>query len=263
MLSLLMKVAGAAALALAVFAWASGFGNTPAYAQCIGCMGGHGGHAGHDNGSAGHQHAASDDHAGHDHDAAAAPSAPHPHHGGQLTVMPPLKFEVLYLPKEARVYLYGPDGQAETARNVQGEITLLARRSDRAVRVPLHCVAAAPGSQPDYLSAAVDLGNIKNGDLTANLRLAHLPWPTRPEATFAQSVVVSKAQPQVVLAALGPDDQAAIARQRVCPVTGARLGSMGEPIKVLIHGQPLYLCCKACLHKVQANPAAYLRNPGP
>jgi YHS domain-containing protein len=57
----------------------------------------------------------------------------------------------------------------------------------------------------------------------------------------------------------GQSDQSGIARQRVCPVTGAELGSMGEPVKVVVGGQPLYLCCKGCLDKVRSDPEAYLR----
>ncbi len=33
---------------------------------------------------------------------------------------------------------------------------------------------------------------------------------------------------------------------------------MGDPIKVLIDGHPLYLCCRGCVAKVKKNPAAYL-----
>ena len=75
-------------------------------------------------------------------------------------------------------------------------------------------------------------------------------------------MVVSKAKPQLTLVAFDQSDQAGIARQRVCPVTGAALGSMGGPIKVLVGGQPLYLCCKGCLGKVQSDPEAYLRKAG-
>jgi len=252
----LLKTARNAVMAIAATFWVLGWGNTSAYAQC--CMDGHAGHAGHDAGSAGHQHGATQvEHTGH------TQSAPQPQHGGQLTVMNPLAFEIVYLPQEIRVYLYGPAEQPETAKDVNGEIAMLARGNDRVSRVPLHYVVPPPGSQQqDYLAAAVNLSRVKDGDVTATIRLANLPLPHRPEATFAQAVVLSKARPQVTLAPLGPGDQAGIARQQVCPVTGARLGSMGDPIKVLIGGQPLFLCCKGCFGKVQANPAAYLHKAG-
>jgi hypothetical protein len=62
----------------------------------------------------------------------------------------------------------------------------------------------------------------------------------------------------VALAALDQRDQARIARQKVCPVTGARLGSMGDPIKVLVGNHPLYLCCTDCIAKVKESPGRYV-----
>lgn len=47
--------------------------------------------------------------------------------------------------------------------------------------------------------------------------------------------------------------------QRTCPVTGAALGSMGSPVPVTLNGQTVYVCCKACVAKVQRDPDAYLR----
>ena len=48
-------------------------------------------------------------------------------------------------------------------------------------------------------------------------------------------------------------DRLQIEVQKICPVTGAELGSMGEPVKVQIGDQNAYLCCKGCVDKqVQA-----------
>lgn len=44
-------------------------------------------------------------------------------------------------------------------------------------------------------------------------------------------------------------DQLQIAVQKICPVTGEALGSMGEPIKVQVGEQVAYLCCKGCQGK--------------
>jgi hypothetical protein len=72
-----------------------------------------------------------------------------------------------------------------------------------------------------------------------------------------QRSVASKPRLQVSLAALDQGDQPGIARQRVCPVTGAKLGSMGDPIKVLVRDKPLYLCCAGCVAKVKESPDKY------
>jgi YHS domain-containing protein len=44
-----------------------------------------------------------------------------------------------------------------------------------------------------------------------------------------------------------------------CPVTGEPLGSMDTPIPVTVKGQTIYVCCRGCVAKVQANPDFYLQ----
>lgn len=64
---------------------------------------------------------------------------------------------------------------------------------------------------------------------------------------------------------LSESDRLQIAVQKICPVMGAELGSMGDPIKVKIGEQIAWLCCDGCKSKkvdgehwktVQANIAA-------
>lgn len=52
--------------------------------------------------------------------------------------------------------------------------------------------------------------------------------------------------------ALTDIDRTLIAVQKICPVTGEELGSMGEPIKTKAGEQNMFLCCKGCVGK-QAN----------
>lgn len=54
-----------------------------------------------------------------------------------------------------------------------------------------------------------------------------------------------------------------IAEQKVCPVTGAKLGSMGDPILVDVEGQKVWVCCAACPPKLNADPAKYLARLAP
>jgi uncharacterized protein (TIGR03000 family) len=57
------------------------------------------------------------------------------------------------------------------------------------------------------------------------------------------------------LAKLDPDDRKAAETQRFCAVQeGIRLGSMGKPVKVVLKGQPVFLCCEGCEEKAKANP---------
>jgi YHS domain-containing protein len=187
----------------------------------------------------------------------AAQPQPAPH-GGQVTASHSLNFEVVYLPLEIRVYVYGVMPTPASAKGVSGNVVLQPPHDPHSLRLALKYVAQAAGQQ-DYLSAAVDMRHVKPGDLTAAFTLADLPQQDRAGATFTQAVVVSQPKPRVVLAAADPADQAIIARQRVCPVSGAALGSMGAPIKVLVDGKPVYLCCRGCLGRIQANPDQYVK----
>src|SRR5436309_2445583 len=53
-------------------------------------------------------------------------------------------------------------------------------------------------------------------------------------------------------------DDKAIAAQKVCPVSGEELGSMGTPIKVTRGSRSIFLCCQGCVKQIQADPDKYL-----
>ena len=42
-----------------------------------------------------------------------------------------------------------------------------------------------------------------------------------------------------------------------CPVTGQKLGSMGEPIVKVVEGREVRLCCGGCIERFEANAAKY------
>jgi Cu(I)/Ag(I) efflux system membrane fusion protein len=54
------------------------------------------------------------------------------------------------------------------------------------------------------------------------------------------------------------NNEALIAMQKVCPVTGAKLGSMGPPIRATADGQTVLLCCSGCQDKLAEQPDYYL-----
>ena len=55
-----------------------------------------------------------------------------------------------------------------------------------------------------------------------------------------------------------PNDHALVAQQTVCPVTGAKLGSMGKPVRTDAAGHTVFLCCTGCEDKFKAQPDFYL-----
>jgi membrane fusion protein, copper/silver efflux system len=46
--------------------------------------------------------------------------------------------------------------------------------------------------------------------------------------------------------------------QKICPVTSAQLGSMGDPLAVDVQGRKVWVCCGGCPDKLKAQPAKYL-----
>jgi hypothetical protein len=60
--------------------------------------------------------------------------------------------------------------------------------------------------------------------------------------------------------ALSAEDQALADAQKLCPVTDEELGShdMGAPVKLIVNGEPIFICCKGCEKKVNADPDKYL-----
>ena len=51
--------------------------------------------------------------------------------------------------------------------------------------------------------------------------------------------------------------------QKVCPVTQAKLGSMGKPLAVEVDGGKVWVCCSGCPPKLKAEPARYLAKLSP
>ncbi len=215
-------------------------------------------HEGHDHGAqSAHQHQGHSP-AG---TAAAAAARPTPH-GGQFTVAGPLRFETVYLPMETRVYLYDASNRPISAKGAAGQIGMTVRGYEKVYRYPLAYVATQAGSRSqDYLAVAVNVSRIKDGDMAVAFELTNLPSRDLPGARFTQTFALSRIP--VTVAPLDESDRAGIARQKVCSVMGGQLGSMGTPVKVLLGDQPIYLCCKGCLGKVQKDPAAYLPKSTP
>jgi membrane fusion protein, copper/silver efflux system len=57
---------------------------------------------------------------------------------------------------------------------------------------------------------------------------------------------------------LSSEDRARAQAQRICPVTGKALGSMGAPARVVISGRTVFLCCHGCEERLQREPGKYL-----
>jgi hypothetical protein len=65
---------------------------------------------------------------------------------------------------------------------------------------------------------------------------------------------------QTVLAKLDPADRKLAEGQKFCPVqTDQRLGAMGAPIKIVLDGKPVFLCCDHCEEKAKKDKEGTLK----
>jgi len=81
---------------------------------------------------------------------------------------------------------------------------------------------------------------------------------TKDEATDRTAAGASDDSDPDVLAALAElsdDDRALAMAQKFCAVEPENLlGAMGAPVKVMIEGQPVFLCCAGCEEAALADP---------
>jgi hypothetical protein len=78
--------------------------------------------------------------------------------------------------------------------------------------------------------------------------------PAEPTLSAEEEADIHKA-----LAKLSPEDRLLAQKQRFCPIAGSRLGSMGPPIKLMLQGHPVFLCCSGCRKETLADPEGTLR----
>jgi len=77
--------------------------------------------------------------------------------------------------------------------------------------------------------------------------------PTKTLANAQEATV------RTSLADLSPEERKAVQAQKFCAVDNENLlGAMGKPCKVMVDGQPVYLCCKGCEKTALKDPKATL-----
>jgi hypothetical protein len=79
----------------------------------------------------------------------------------------------------------------------------------------------------------------------------------RPSASSGSSEI------EQALSALAPEDRQLAVKQKLCPVTDEPLGSMGAPVRVVLQGRPVFLCCAGCETELRAKPDRYLAKLAP
>lgn len=114
--------------------------------------------------------------------------------------------------------------------------------------------AAGQDRIPTSLELAMNLSKVPAKGAKVVFQVSGLPDPGEPTATFTVPFTLGD-DGSITVGKVTKADEKAIAAQRVCPVSGEELGGeMGPPVKVTRGGHSIYLCCKNCLKKVQADP---------
>jgi len=84
-------------------------------------------------------------------------------------------------------------------------------------------------------------GGSKSGSGITNVR------PSTPDDEEAKLAAVFAKLPEA--------DRKLVEAQQFCPILSSnRLGSMGTPVKLMIEGQPVFLCCSGCKQSAQDHP---------
>lgn len=179
-------------------------------------------------------------------------------HGGTVAKTPHYQFEAVFTRRGLKVFPSNQKGQPLNASRLAGTATFYHPNSPRPwFTRPLRAAVASPGRAPAALGLNLDLSRVPAEGAKVAFAIRGLPDPTEPNATFTIPFTFRQAG-EITVAKATQADVKALAAQRVCPVSGEDLGSMGAPLKVTRGDRSTFLCCEGCLKKLQADPDKYL-----
>jgi YHS domain-containing protein len=184
------------------------------------------------------------DHAGHNH---AMPVMTKAHqvthagpHGGSLKQTGNLRIETLISQGGLQMFVYDHAGQLVSVDRGRGAVSV--RVEGNAKRYRYDLLPDGKGA----LTAPVNLSQLAGRQIDVDVQLVGI---TSSTVSFNEVATVPASEQQLAAAA--------IARQKICPVSGKPLGSMGDPVAVDVNGQKLYVCCAGCVNAVNSNPTQY------
>jgi membrane fusion protein, copper/silver efflux system len=101
-------------------------------------------------------------------------------------------------------------------------------------------------------AGSIYFGNSSGSSGTSSVSNVRPTTPEDPQAKIKAS-----------LAKLSDEDRKLVETQKFCPIlTSNLLGSMGPPVKVMVDGQPVFLCCGGCKELALKDPQATLAKIG-
>ena len=184
------------------------------------------------------------DHAGHNHAMPGMTKAREARqagpHGGSLKQTGDLQIETIVSQGGLQMFVYDRSGKAVAVDRGRGAVSV--RVEGNAKRYRYDLLPDGKGA----LTAPVNLSQLAGRQIDVDVQLVGI---TASTVGFNEVATVPASEQQLAAAA--------IARQKICPVSGKPLGSMGDPVAVDVSGQKLYVCCAGCVNAVKSNPAKY------
>ena len=172
------------------------------------------------------------------------------------------RYEIVYMPLQVRIYLYDKDYKPLSARNVHAQMILHQPMENASPPIPFQYMPMPPGlTEQDYVVAAFGIRRLSEKETPITFTFSGLSDRHYPTITFTPVFTPSKIRPYVAKVLLTQGDRDGIFRQRVCPVTGAVLGSRGRIVKLYIADFPLYVGGDNLIKAVQENPEKFLLQP--
>ncbi|MDR3637583.1 MAG: hypothetical protein P4L84_27505 [Isosphaeraceae bacterium] len=184
-------------------------------------------------------------------------------HGGVSARAARHDFEVVFSQAGVKVYAYAADHKPIDTSRLTGTVTFYHPNTPEPwFSRTLHTAATVAGHAPDSLVVNINLSAVPTSGARVAFHVEGLADLAEGIAEFALPFAIAL-PPAISVAPITQGDERAVAAQKQCAVSGDELGSMGPPLKVSRGDRSTFLCCKACLKQIQANPDKYLAAPTP
>ncbi|QEG41843.1 hypothetical protein [Roseimaritima ulvae] len=164
-------------------------------------------------------------------------------YGGSLKQTNNLQIETIISQGGLEIFVYDRGGQPVSVERGRGAVSV--RVEGNAKRYRYDLLPDGKGA----LTAPVNLSKIAGRQIDVDVQLVGIHAAGGNVVRFNEVATVPVSERQLAAAA--------IARQKICPVSGKPLGSMGDPVAVDVNGQQLFVCCAGCVDAVESNPSKY------
>ncbi len=185
-------------------------------------------------------------------------------HAGDYVSTETNYYEIVYMPLQTRIYLYDSKFKPLSARDVHAQMTLQLPQETATRHIPFQYVPLPGGAtEQNYVAAPFDIRPLQGEEASITFEFSGLQNRSSPTATFTPHYSPFNIRPYITQASLTEADRDAIARQRICPVTGVPLGSRGQVVKLYVAEFPLYVSGEDCIAAVKAAPQRFVPQAPP